>query len=60
MTGSIVADQTRFSSQRRAAQSRQAPARASARAPRIGVKNIEGRIRNSAFKIKNCLHSQKI
>ena len=64
MTGSIVADQTRFSLQRRAAQSRQAPARApvraSARAPRIGVKNIEGRIRNSAFKIKNCLHSQML
>ena len=32
MTGSIVADQTRFSSQRRAAQSRQAPARAPVRA----------------------------
>ena len=56
MTARIVADQRRLAAQSRAAQPRQAPARAPvgapARAPRIGVKNIEGRIRNRTFKIK--------
>ena len=48
---------------RRAAQPRQAQVRAlvraSARAQRIGVKNIEGRICNSAFKIKKLLAQPK-
>ena len=50
MTARIVADQRQLEAQSRAAQPRQAPARAPVRALeracRIGVKNIEGRIRN--------------
>ena len=57
MTARIVADQRQLETQRRAAQPRQAPARAPVRALeracRIGVKNIEGKIRNRTFKI-NC------
>ena len=63
MTARIVADQRRLAAQSRAAQPRQAPARAPvrapARAPRIGVKNIEGRIRNRTFKIKKLLAQPK-
>ena len=67
MTARIVAEQRRLAAQRREAQLRQAPARAPvrapvrapARAPRIGVKNIEGRIRNRTFKIKKLLAQPK-
>ena len=45
MTVRIVSDQRQFAAQRRA--------------PRIGVENIEGRIYNTTFKIKNYLHNQK-
>ena len=56
MTARIVADQRRLAAQRRAAQPRQAlaraPVRAPAGAPRIEVKNIERGIHNRTFKIK--------
>ena len=52
MTARIVADQRRLAAQKRAAQPRQASARAPARAPRIEVKNNERGIQNRTFKIK--------
>ena len=42
----IISDQKWLAVQRRAVPPRQAPVRA----PRIGVKSIEGRIRNRTFK----------
>ena len=50
----IISDQKWLAVQRRAVPPRQAPVRA----PRIGVKNIEGRIRNRTVKIKKKLLAQ--
>ena len=60
MTARIVADQRRLAAQKRAAQPRQASARAPARAPRIEVKNIERGIQNRTFKIKKLLAQPKV
>ena len=54
MTARIVSDQRRLAMQRTVASPRQVPVRA----PRIRVKNIEGRIRNRTFKIKKLLAQQ--
>ena len=54
MTARIVSDQRRLAMQRTVASPRQVPARA----PRIRVKNIEGRICNRTFKIKKLLAQQ--
>ena len=51
----IISDQKWLAVQRRAVPPRQAPVRA----PRIGVKNIEGRIRNRTFKIKKTTRTTK-
>ena len=56
MTVRIESDQRRLAMQRTVASPRQVPVRA----PRIRVKNIEGRIRNRTFKIKKLLAQQKV